>query len=173
MRTDVLLISEEYLKQRSLVNDNVDACYISPSIIDAQEIYLQQIIGTKFLRKLYQLVESGDIETAPASAYKELLEQYIQPYLVYKVQSQLLLAVFAKIRNQGVVNYVDTNTTQMTQADINFLKSDFDSKASFEADRMTRYIIAHATDYPEWGSCDDCSDMHSNPTNTFKCPITL
>ena len=171
MRTDVLLISEEYLKQRSLVNDNVDASYIAPAIIDAQEIYLQQIIGTKFLRKLYQLVEDNDMDNAPA--YKELLEQYIQPYLVYKTQSQLLLAVYAKIRNQGVVNYVDTNTTQMTLADINYLKSDFDGKASFEADRMTRYIIAHATDYPEWGHCDDCSDMHSNPTNTYKCPITL
>lgn len=171
MRTDVLLISEEYLKQRSLINDNVDACYIAPAIIDAQEIHLQQLIGTQLLSKIYTLVADEQLDANPN--YKTLLEQYIQPYLVYEVQSEILTGLYAKIRNQGVVNYVDTNTTQMTIADINFLKSDFKTKASFEADRMCKYIIANARNYPEWGRCESVADMHSDPTNSYKCPITL
>ena len=42
----VLLISETTLKKYTVVNDNVDAAYITPSIVKAQEIGLQPLIGS-------------------------------------------------------------------------------------------------------------------------------
>jgi len=40
MKTNILLISEKMLKSVGLINDNVDTCYLQPSMVLAQEIGL-------------------------------------------------------------------------------------------------------------------------------------
>jgi hypothetical protein len=42
----IQLISETTLKKRTVVNENVNAKYINPSIETAQEMGLQPLIGT-------------------------------------------------------------------------------------------------------------------------------
>ena len=48
----VLLISENTLKQDSLINNNVDSVYLLPAIQVAQDQGLQQIIGSKLYEKI-------------------------------------------------------------------------------------------------------------------------
>ena len=45
----VLFISEDYLKESSVVDENVDTRYIKRAIIRAQDITLQETIGTDLL----------------------------------------------------------------------------------------------------------------------------
>ena len=79
--TNILLISEETLKEMSLIGDNVESQFILPAIELAQEQGLQTIIGTKLLRKLQTLVDDGSITGSTNSNYKELLDDYITIYL--------------------------------------------------------------------------------------------
>lgn len=53
---NVMLLSEAQLKADTLINNNVDANYIYPSVIQAQDIGLQPIIGTCLYKKLISIV---------------------------------------------------------------------------------------------------------------------
>ena len=57
----VQLISETTLKAYTLINDNVDAAFIGPTIQKAQDMGLQPLIGSNLLEKVCSLVESDKI----------------------------------------------------------------------------------------------------------------
>jgi hypothetical protein len=43
---DALFLSQQYLKDKSLINDNTDWELLQPSLIMLQDLKLQQILGT-------------------------------------------------------------------------------------------------------------------------------
>ena len=65
-----LLINKETLKRLSLIDDNVDEQYIRPAIITAQEISLQQTIGTSLYDAICDMVDDGSIENDENTNYK-------------------------------------------------------------------------------------------------------
>ena len=115
---DVLLISEQTLKNDSLIGDNVESVLILPAIIIAQEQGLQPVIGTKLLRKLQDLIDTNSI-LSPSVAYKELLDHYITIYLEYKVMSEI--HIIYKMRTNGIIKNSDDKTIDMK--DVMYLKN--------------------------------------------------
>lgn len=163
MNINTLLITPQYLKQYSVVGDNVDEAYITPAIIDSQLMGLQPIIGTMLYDNLCQMVDDG-IMTAE---YQELLDNYITPYLLNKTQAYLMMNLFAKQRNAGIVNYLDTNQQNTDIAQVKFLRADFENKATFYAQRLADYLCANSKTYPEYHNRRDCSDLPSDPKDTY------
>lgn len=159
MNNNVLLISEKYLKTNSLINDNVDACYIVPAIQTAQELGLQPIIGTVLYNKLVELVASGDI--SDWADYKELLDTYILPYLTWRVLADIQVPLFGKVRNSGTVQSQDLQTQQLSIKDVQYIKNDYETKAVFYGNRLTDYLHANHSKYPEYCTIESCADMPS------------
>ena len=85
----VLLISETTLKKYTVVNDNVDAAYIMPSIVKAQDMGLQPLIGSVLYRKLCDIAAAHAVPDPPDrpedAPYLDLLNDYVTPYLCNKV----------------------------------------------------------------------------------------
>lgn len=156
----VFLISEATMKKNSVVNNNVDGMYLLPAIEYAQDAGLQPIIGTKLYNKLMDLVENGSITNM--TDYKYLLDEYITPYLVNKVTADIQIPLSFKVRNQGVVSQTGENTYVPSMKDIQYVKQDYDNKANFYSQRMSDYLRANRTKYPEYCSVDSCADMPSN-----------
>lgn len=154
------LISEATMKKNSVVNNNVDGMYLLPAIDFAQDAGLQPIIGTKLYNKLMDLVEDGSIVQAPD--YKYLLDEYITPYLVNKVTADIQIPLSFKLRNQGVVQQTDTNTYVPSMKDIQYVIQNYENKANFYSNRMSDYLRANRSKYPEYCSVDSCADMPSN-----------
>ena len=156
----VMLLSEKRLKEDSLVNNNVDVMYIYPAIQTAQELGLQPLLGTKLYKKLIQIVEDN---AEGNERYYFLLDEYVIPYLEMKVMSDIQIPLMYKMRNAGMVQNMVENTAIPTMKDAQYLVEYYDNKAKFYANRMSDYIIANRTDYPEYCNCSDCSEMPSNP----------
>ena len=167
----VLLISETTLKKYTVVNDNVDACYITPSIQKAQDMGLQPIIGTALLRKVCSLIPN-DILLPENSVYKKLLSEYITPYLCNKATAELQWALFAKIRNNGIVTSQDNQTQQISIADCEYLRKKYEYDADFYAQRMTDFLYANSKDYPEWKQRETVADMRAD-NDAYKTNIVL
>lgn len=53
---NVMLISEDYIKSNSSLDNNVSGKYLQSAIFSAQDIELQSLIGTKLLEKIQKLV---------------------------------------------------------------------------------------------------------------------
>lgn len=156
----VFLISEATMKKNSVVNNNVDGMYLLPAIDFAQDAGLQPIIGTKLYNKLMDLVEDGSI--IQATDYKYLLDEYITPYLVNKVTADIQIPLSFKLRNQGVVQQTDANTYVPSMKDIQYVIQNYENKANFYSNRLSDYLRANRSKYPEYCSVDSCADMPSN-----------
>jgi hypothetical protein len=159
---DVLLISEQTLKNDSLIGDNVESVLILPAIIIAQEQGLQPVIGTKLLRKLQDLIVDNSILSPTNLAYKELLDTYITIYLEYKVMSEIQIPLSYKMRNSGVIQNQDDKQITLSLKDVMFVKQFYDDKALWFSKRLSNYLCTNSTLYPEYKSYDTVADVNAS-----------
>ena len=159
---NIYLIGENDLKQYTVINDNVEAAYINPAIIKAQDIGLQPLIGTALYKRLLQMVNDGTIAAEGNEHYKELLDVYVTPYLRERTAVELVWNLFAKLRNAGVVTSNDQQTQQMSIGDCEYLRKKYDYDATFYANRMSDYLRANCSNFPEYTACGNCDELHAN-----------
>lgn len=137
--TKILLISEDYVKTESALNDNVWGKFLMPSIREAQDINLSQIIGENLLNEVYYRVEHNQI----SGDYKTLLEDYIQPYLLYQVQSNIVPNLNVKMANLGTVVATDEHIVTLSKSDIDNFMTNIQYKADWYARRLQEYLLAN------------------------------
>ena len=68
----VLLVSEQRMKQWTSLDNNIRIDVLTPSIIQAQDIYIQDTLGTPFYKRLKEGVVANDL-TANESAFSKRL----------------------------------------------------------------------------------------------------
>lgn len=154
------LVSEKTIKTNSIVNNNVDGMYLLPAIEYAQDNGLQSLIGTKLYNKLMDIVEDGSI--SGATDYKVLLDEYVTPYLINKVTADIQIPLSFKLRNQGVIQQTGDNTYVPSMKDTQYVIQHYQNQADFYGNRMSDYLRANRSKYPEYCSVDSCADMPSN-----------
>lgn len=167
--TKAYLISEKSLKG-FIVAENLDATYLTPPIDEAQNIHLAQKIGEKLLDKIVDLVVDGSIKDGGNVEYKRLLDDYITPYLQYKVVSSLVLPLAYKNRNSGVVRTENEYQTNTDMKDANFLRGYYNDLADYYGIRMDKYLSANGSLYPEYTKCS-CGTINASKSNN--CEIYL
>lgn len=170
MNMNVLLISEKTLKEFNIA-DNLDATYLTPAIMTSQDIYLTQIIGSKLVDKIKLLVSTGEIVNEENKEYKILLDDYITAYLQYKACAELTLPLAYKERNAGVVQTNNEYVVNTGMKDAKYLESYYNDRADYYGLRMTAYIKANSTYFPEY-NCSGC-DGSVSPSNSTDCQIYL
>lgn len=161
--TKVFLISEDTLKSETIINDNTGSEYIKPAIETAQDIYLQQLIGSELLDKLYDLVENGQIEVEANSHYKELIDEHITNYLKYMVLSEITIPLAYKYRNAGVVQATGDHYQQTTLKDAQLVANHYTLRANFYSERMSKFLCTNSGKFPEYKSTRDNADMMADP----------
>ena len=62
MNYNVLLISEQELKNNTPITENVDTSELRFGIQQSQTIFLQETLGTNLYEFILDLVETGDID---------------------------------------------------------------------------------------------------------------
>ena len=71
----VLFISETYVKNNTLIDENVDMRLILPSIKDAQELRIHPILGTPLYDDLKAKITAGTLNADEVT----LLDDYVAP----------------------------------------------------------------------------------------------
>lgn len=133
---NVLLISEDYLKTESFLDDNVSGKYLLTAIKMAQDIELQSIIGTKLLHSIQKKVFENVIELEDNWRYKDLLDNYIQPFLLYQVLSEIVIPISYKMSNFGVMQSSDEKDYAVDNKQINLVKKFYFDKANVYKERL-------------------------------------
>lgn len=163
------LLSEERLKADMPIK-NVDSAFITPAIQLAQDLGLQTIIGTNLLDKLCNLVKEDTIGDTSNAKYKKLIDKYIIPYLEHQTMYELEPMLYAKMRNNGIVQSVGDGYTNISHQDSEYIRSKHAINANSYSERMIAFLSTNANTYPEWRQTRDSSDIPAN-NNAFNCPI--
>lgn len=155
--TKILLISEDYIKTNSGLNDNVWGSYLTPAIREAQDIKLQQILGSSLYKSLLEKVGNGAIRNDDFKPYKTLLDDYVQIYLMYQTISDLVPIIGVKLTNLGVVVSNDEHLTNLSQSERELVQTYYEQRAEFYGKRLQEFLKDNGTDYKE---LEDCKDIH-------------
>ena len=147
----IYLISEDTIKSNSILDANIYGKFLGTAIVETQDMYLSTIIGTPLLNRLYDLVASGDIMAAENSDYKLLLDDYIQPVLLYGVQTSIIPLIANKVANAGVLVTNDEKNNNVDRDDVVSLTDFFRNKRDYYTEHLQTYLCKNSTKYPEYG----------------------
>lgn len=172
--TNILLISEDFIKEQSNLNDNLYGKLLLPAIREAQDIGLQTIIGSCLYKKLLDLVDSGDIAEEEYVAYKDLLDNKVQDYLLYKTLANINPIINVKLANAGTVLTNDEHLTNLTQGEADLVEKHYQNNADFYAKRLQAFLKANREAFPEL-ECDCICAGEIKPTldSASSCSIYL
>lgn len=156
--TKVLLISEDMVRTYSEISDNVFGKSLLPAIRTSQDVYLEQYLGSCLYKKLLSLVGDGSISAVENEAYKDLLDEYVQPYLIERVVADLIPVVGSKIANLGVYKSSDQYTENVSAGEVDRLQNLHVIKANHYAKRMQQFLKSNREAFPEL-SCCSCGEI--------------
>lgn len=163
----VMMISPDDIKAATYINYNVNDRTLGQSIRETQEIHLRTIIGSNLYRRLQELIlaainnETGDtIDSDENALYKELLDDYIHPFLEAKTCAVICLPISLKIRNYGVAKNSDTNIQAPSLKEIMALQKRYNTISAKYATLLSHYLCAHKEDFIELTQTTcDCGDF--------------
>ena len=159
--TNILLISEDYIKTNSNLNDNVWGDYLLPAIREAEDIGLQSILGSCLYNRILSLVDDGSIADSGNTQYKILLDEYIQEYLLYQVLTDLIPIIGTKLANLGTVISNDEHVVNLTEGERGRLTNHYQYRADFYCRRLQDFLLNNRGSYAELKECD-CERIKAN-----------
>lgn len=152
---NVMLTSPDNVKAENQVNYNTSDATIAASIRTAQETYLREVIGDDLLDKLKLLVygdltgEGEALSDDDNKDYAELLDDYIEPFLVAKTVVEIVYPISFEIRNIGVIEKYDTNITSTNLQNLASIRNYYETLACDRANRLIEYLEKNSFLFPE------------------------
>lgn len=146
MADTVLLVSEQRMKQWTALDNNIRIDVLTPSILNAQSVYTQQILGTRFYDRLREGVMNNDL-TANESAF---LKDYVGPALMQYALYLVLPSLKYKLVEKGIVSGTSEETAATTLDDMKYLRQSAMELAQFYDERMVDYLRDNPGMFPEY-----------------------
>jgi hypothetical protein len=153
---EILLINEELLKKYTPLTDAVDPNLIRPCIYVAQDMYLQNFLGTNLINKIKDDVANETL----TGDYEILLNDYILKLLIWWTMVELYPSLLYKHDNGNLVSRQSEDTTPVTKGEMESLKEKARENARFYTNRMVNYLRFNSSLFPEY----------TNNTNDNICP---
>ena len=146
MANTALLVSEQRLKQWTNLDNNVRVEEITPFIIQAQDIYIQDQLGTKFYNRIKQGVINNDLNADENTFLKDYIGPTLMQYALYLMMPGLKY----KLSDKGVLSGSSEETTQTSLDELKYLRQSTLDTAEFYAERLREYLIDNPGLFPEY-----------------------
>ena len=138
---NVLLISEQKIKNFTDIDQNVTSAVLLPFIAVVQQTKLEYIIGGKYYKELLEGVINSNLNENDTN----FLEYFAQPMLIHAAAAEALPSILFRIKNNGIVAGAD-NT--ITLKEMEYLQQKYDDRSQFFEQRMIEQIIWNSNLYP-------------------------
>lgn len=125
------------MKQWTSLDNNIRIDLLTPSIIQAQDIYIQDTLGTKFYKRLKAGVIANDLTTDEST----FLKDYVGPCLIQYALYLLLPNLKYKMVEAGIVNGTSEETQATTLEEMQYLRESALDTGQFYNQRMLEYLI--------------------------------
>ena len=159
-----LFINRTDLVRNSIIDGNVDTDKFIQFIKIAQEIDVQQIIGTDMYNALSAAIPNIDL---PANArWKTILDDYIVPMLIWYAQSNYFPFAAYQVKNGGVFKHTSENSISADKNEIDFLVEKARTNAEWYSRRFIGFMSFNQTTYPEYTSNTN-DDIYPSYEATF------
>ena len=141
-----LLITRDDIVRFTAMNGNVDTDKFIQFVKIAQDIHIQNYLGTK----LYDKFNTDIIANTLAEPYTTLLNKYIKPMVIHFAMVEYLPYAAYTIANKGVFKHNSENSTNVEKNEIDFLIEKERDIAQSYANRFIDYMCFNQSLFPEY-----------------------
>lgn len=170
---NVLLITEQKLKDNTPINENVDVSELRFCISQAQQIFIQESLGTNLYEKILKLVQDNEIGLPANINYKELLNNFIQPTLISYSYYLGLDNFFVKFVNTGLQQFAGEQSSSIGFKEFQYLKNTAKDNAEFNDNLLRRHLVFNNWKYPEYTVVENNGQLIPEFGGAFKSSIVL
>lgn len=144
-----LFIDTTYLKENSVIENNVEDKVLLVQIQKSQDIDILQIIGTglqnELMQKVYDKIKydegvTGYTDTITGTLYQTLLEDYIQPAQVEWAVWRAIPYIQNKLENSGLVNKFGENSNSVDFKRELYLRDDVKQTAEVYSNKLKNFL---------------------------------
>jgi hypothetical protein len=143
-----LFIKREDLVRNTALGGNVDTDKFIQFIKIAQEIHVQNYLGTK----LYNKISEDIIADTLTGDYLTLVNTYVQPILIHFAMMEYMPFAAYTIGNGGVYKHQSENSTTVEKNEVDYLVEKERKIAEYYVQRFVDYMSFHQNDFPEYNS---------------------
>ena len=146
----VLFINRTDLVRNSIIDGNVDSDKYLPFLKLAQEVHIQNYLGTQMYNSLTVAIPNIDL---PANArWKTLLDDYVVPMLIWFSQVEYIPFASYQLRNGGMMKHRSENADTVSKEEVDFLVEKARTNAEWYSRRFIDFMAFNQTTYPEYTS---------------------
>jgi len=148
-----LFISRNDLVKNTIIDGSVDTDKLLPFIKIAQEMHIQNYLGTELYNKISALITAGTLTNADNPDYFLLVNEYVQPMLImFSMVDYMPFSNYA-VKQGGTYRHRSENAELPTKNEIDFLVQKYRDFADFYTRRFIDYMNYNAsTKFPEYYS---------------------
>jgi len=146
-----LFIKPEDLKRNTIIDGSVDEDKFMGYIKLAQNIHIQNYLGTKLYERLQAGIIAGDLTANEIT----LIDDYIQDALIHFAMAEYFPFSTFQVNNGGVFKHTSENAVQVDQSDVENLAKKERSYAEYYAKRLVDYLCTNSSLYPEYSANTD------------------
>lgn len=146
-----LFIKRDDITKKTSLSGNLDSNKFLQYVEIAQEIHIQNLIGTDLYEKIESLIIDGD-GVIPDGSYKDLVDNYIKPLLIQFGMTEYLSFAAYSISNAGVYKHSIETSETAPKEEIDFLISKHKGYADYYSNRLIEYLCTSGTRarFPEY-----------------------
>jgi len=142
-----LFINRKDLVKFTAMNGNVDTDSFIQYVKIAQDIHVQNYIGTD----LYNKIETDIINSSLEGDYLTLVTDYIKPMLIHWAMVEYLPFAAYTVSNKGVYKHSSENSENVSKDEVDFLIEKERNTAQYYTERFISYMTFNAsTKFPEY-----------------------
>jgi len=150
-----LFITQEDIKSNSIVSGSVDPDKFLQFAIIAQQIHIQNYLGTKLYDRLQNYINTNGSQNGNFSGNTSdddfvLLDKHVKPMTIYWTMVEYIKTGAFEITNKGVMRHTSETAELASIEDLEFLTAKYRDFAQYYTERFINFIIYNQTTYPEY-----------------------
>ena len=147
----VLFINRTDLVRNSIIDGNVDTDKFIQFVKIAQEIDIQQIIGTQMYEGLTAAIVAG-IDLPANARWKIILDDYIVSMLIWYAQSNYYPFSAYQLKNGGLYKHTAENSQSVDKNEVDYLVEKARTNAEWYSRRFIDFMCFNQSTYPGYTS---------------------
>jgi hypothetical protein len=159
---EALFITRDDIVRYTALNGNVDTDKFIQFIKIAQDIHIQNYLGTKLFQKLQADVIAGTL----AGNYLTLVTTYVKPMLIHWGMVEYLPFAAYTIANKGVYKHSSENSENVDKNEVDYLLEKERSIAQNYTQRFIDYMAFNQPLFPEYRSNKN-NDVFPDSMNNY------
>lgn len=147
-----ILITRKDVVKFTAMNGGVDTDKFIQYIKIAQDIHVQNYLGTDLLQAIQTKIKAGNL----SGDYLSLVTDYVKPLLCHWAMVEYLPFAAYTIANKGVYKHSSENAENVSKEEVDFLVEKERTTAQYYTDRFIDYMSFNASSkFPEYYSNND------------------